>query len=364
MIGQWLSLDFSAVPGTSGRATVTACDPGDLCAQVDFKVLVQPEFTQIDPGDFSVEAPYCEDPLVYDHYPSLELEICARDLEYEDGDELTLKLIAQGNELLGHDFLDLDFDPLSKSWSCKTVEVQGHIVDLQYQLEPDSKEIYWWDWDTEQPLCQIGQSPDCFVGPELWNHPGNEENRGELTIRTLIDSDTREWAVQGWGFPSLEGTIRVQAMALDHKECGAHQPAPRPIEPTPPGLQQGDPYFYCEDRSDLGLIYVGSAGVNELESYYQACKYRTDDSDNPVVRQPWHCVWDRHSQIYYSFLTYHEEPCSSAPTSIRPCAWFQRTISGQSIRYGICESRWGNTVCSLPPSHGFCSDPDDIWREK
>ena len=243
LIGKWLSLDFSAVPGTSGHATVTACDPGGLCAQVDFKVLVQPEFTQIDPGDFSVEAPYCEDPLVYDHYPSLELEICARDLEYEDGDELTLKLIAQGNELLGHDFLDLDFDPLSKSWSCKTVEVQGHIVDLQYQLEPDSKEIYWWDWDTEQPLCQIGQSPDCFVGPELWNHPGNEENRGELTIRTLIDSDTREWAVQGWGFPSLEGTIRVQAMALDHKECGARRPVPPPIEPTPPGLQQEDPYF-------------------------------------------------------------------------------------------------------------------------
>ena len=160
---------------------------------------------------------YCEDPSVEDHYPSLEVEICARDLMYEDGDELTLKLIAQEGQLLGHvalgDFLDLDFAPLRKSWSCETVEVQGDIVDLQYRLEPDSKEIHWWDWDwITEPLCQAGWSPDCFVGPELSSHPGGEMNRGDLTVRTRIDSDTREWRWRrSRDAGRSEGTIRVRA---------------------------------------------------------------------------------------------------------------------------------------------------------
>ena len=222
LIAATLSLAPFTTPGTTGHATVTACDPGGLCAQVDFKALVQPEFTPMDPGDFSVEAPYCEDPSVEDQNPILEVEICARDLMYEDGDELTLKLIAQEGQLPEYDValgdfhsLDLDFDPLRKSWSCKTVEVQGDSVDLQYRLEPDSKEIHWWDWDwITEPLCQAGWSPDCFVGPELSGHPGNEVNRGELIVRSRIDSgETRAWELDGRG--TAQGTIRIRAVGLE-----------------------------------------------------------------------------------------------------------------------------------------------------
>ena len=228
VVASSLRLDTSVAPSTSGQATVTACDPEGLCAQVDFGVLVQPELIQTGLGDFSVEAPYCERPFVTDHNPILEVEICARDLMCNDGDELTLQLAAQEPQLTRYDtstggsqFLNLDFDPLIKSWSCKTVQVQGNIVDLRYQMEIGSKESTWWDWDTEQPLCQVGCSPDCFVGPELFAHPGDEENRIELSIRTRIDSDAREWSWRDDHTRISEGTIRVQAVASEAGECEA-----------------------------------------------------------------------------------------------------------------------------------------------
>lgn len=220
-----LSLSSSVSPGTSGRATVRACDPEGLCAEVVFKFLVQPEYIQRHSGDFSVEAPYCEDPLVKDHSPNTEIEICARDLDYEDGDKLTLELAAHEDQLPEYDtllndfhFLDLDFGPLSKSWSCKPVQVQGSIVNLQYDLEIYSEQQDWWDWTTG-PLCEVGWSPDCFIGPRLWSHPGTEVNRGELIVRTRIDSgEAREWVMKGWGTGRSEGTIRIRTVGLEPED--------------------------------------------------------------------------------------------------------------------------------------------------
>ena len=214
-----LALSSSVPPGASGQATLTACDPGGLCAQINFKVVVQPEFTRVDPGNFSVEAPYCEHPLIADHNPLLEVEICARDVTCEDGDEVHLELF------IDEDWRSVDFLSLSNSHSCQTLQVQGKIVDIPYRMRTTSEEITWWDWDKEQPLCQVGCSPDCFVGPELFAHPGKEENRGELTIRTLIDSDTREWSWRDDHAWISEGTIRVQAVASEAAECEASSTA-------------------------------------------------------------------------------------------------------------------------------------------
>ena len=214
-----LSLGIFVSPGTSGRAIVTACDPEGLCAEVTFKILVQPEYERRGPGDFSVEAPYCKRPLVHDLKPITEVEICARDLEYEDGDELSLHLTDPGNEFW-HDVLALEFDPLRKSWSCRTVEVQGGIVDLQYDLNVYTEESSWWDWNTE-PLCQTGWSPDCFVGPELFDHPGTEVNQGELIVRSRIDSgEARAWELHGLNV--ARGTISIRAVGLEPEDprCG------------------------------------------------------------------------------------------------------------------------------------------------
>ena len=225
------SLLRDAPPGASGVATVTACDrgittrqitaldahaplnsyrlgsyidildPERLCARVSFRILVQPEFSPIEPGQFRVEAPYCKQPYGATsafYSPHLEVEICARDLACEDGDGMTMTI-----DLPDHlSETSLRFDNLTNSRTCKTFQVPfrgpssgREIVDVPYELFVDSKEYSWWDWETK-PLCQVGCSPDCFVGPKLSSHPGDEENRGEITVTTSLASVTRQWRFQ------------------------------------------------------------------------------------------------------------------------------------------------------------------------
>ena len=272
VVASSMSLNDSVSPGTSGRATVMACDrdklyprgtewiphPERLCSEITFKVLVQPEFTRTAPGNFSVEAPYCKRPLVFDAKPVTEVEICARDLDYEDGDRIVLKLVGDGvidydYPYLCEDDACLDFNPLRTSSSCKTVQVQGSFVDLWYYLEGHSEQHNWWDWDwITESLCQAGWSPDCFVGPELWSHPGTEVNRGELIVKSKIDSETREWEMEGWGAARSEGTIRIRAVGLepeDHRcaeDAGTDEQAETRSESPPRGAcsRQADYHVY------------------------------------------------------------------------------------------------------------------------
>lgn len=312
-------------PGASGRVTVTACDPGDLCAEIVLNFLLQPEFTQMDTGDFSVEAPYCTDPLVNVIHPVTEVEVCARDLGYEDGDELSLKLTAQGNELLGHDLLILNFDPLNNSRSCKTVKVQGHIVDLQYQMVSGSKQISWWDWNTGQPLCQVGYAPDCFVGPRLFAHPGDEENRGELTIRSRLDSDSREWRWRMGRTGLVEGTIRVQAVALEPKECGAA------VTDTVLGPRTdleglaGKPYWACasyieDDIAFTGLRHPVAEKCNRsgrTDGCYTLCQW---DSPEPGFRRlrEISCEWAQDDNTWESASDWAEPACNGNTDHTEP----------------------------------------------
>ena len=231
-------LSHDAPPGASGIATVTACDrgittrqitaletytplnsyrlgsyidtldPERLCASVSFRILVQPEFTPVEPGEFRVEAPYCKQPYGATsafYSPHLEVEICARDLACEDGDGMTMTI-----DLPDHlSETSLRFDNLTNSRTCKTIRVPfrgpssgRETVNVPYELFVDSKEYSWWDWEKRPPLCQVGCSPDCFVGPKVTifgaidAHPGVEENRGEITVRTPLSSVTRQWHFQ------------------------------------------------------------------------------------------------------------------------------------------------------------------------
>ena len=254
-------------------ATVTACDRGPLrrgvnhaphperlCKSVNFRMIVQSDFTNTSPGDLSVEAPYCTHPLVNTIYPITEMEICARDLDYVDGDGLALRL--SGDGVLGYDDYPyncstgacLDFDFLTNSMSCKTIKVQGSIVEVDYKLRPLSQRGGgWWGWDTSRPLCQAGQSPDCFVGPELFGHPGEDVNRGELTIRTRSDSDTGEWRSKTSHIThsALKGEIRIVAVESNSSEHCGEQGQDTTMEP-----ETTQPTLYTGDTGDDGQPFV------------------------------------------------------------------------------------------------------------
>ena len=234
VIGSSVSLDSGVMPGSNGHAMVTACDPGGLCAQVEFEVIVQPEFTRIDPRHASVETLYCKHPLVEVAYPTIEAEICARDLMCEDGDGVHLELF------IDNSWRSFDFPSLSNQFSCQTVQVQGKTVDIPYRMEATSKKVGWWDWDTKEPLCRLGCSPDCFVGPELYSHPGSEENWGQLTIRTLVDSETRQWKWRDDRAWSSEGTFRVEAVAYESEDCSAENEGVLPGLPNDACMFSGD----------------------------------------------------------------------------------------------------------------------------
>ena len=194
-----LELDESATPSTSGYAWLKACDPEGLCAEVEFNVFVQSEVTRKDPGEFTVNAPYCKQ-IENPPAPLHEVEICARDLMHEDGDSLHMTIRALRDNYRGP--VTLSF-PLSNTPTCKTVRLRGKIEyggSVTYDFALDAQSMKggllhwpWWNWDTAQPLCEIFRTPDCFVGPKLWRHPGIEENRGALTVRTSIDTETHDW---------------------------------------------------------------------------------------------------------------------------------------------------------------------------
>lgn len=324
------AFDPSASLGTSGRATVTACDPDGLCAEITFKVVVQPEFVRRDPGDFLVEAAYCKTPLVENHRPVAEIEICAHDLDYEDGDRVALRLRGR---ITGYDNPPspcnydacLDFDPLLNSWSCKTVQVQGigSIGTLQYYLEVSSDEISWWDWDwITQPLCQAGWSPDCFVGPELFDHPGTEVHRGELIVRSRIDGGrVREWQMRGREAYS-EGMIGVRFMGLEPED-------PRCAEDS------GTVEFRITDACDDSQAIHSRLFQNESSG------------------TPWTAQWPSERDYYYVAQSYNVEsfvrvPC---PAGQRVCYGAESADGQQSWGVGL----GGNESCS-----GCCrSCPDN-----
>ena len=219
------------IPG-SGRATVTAYDPDGLSASVDFEILVPPDFTQKDPGDF------------YFHVslPSscpLEAEICFTDLECEDGDGAYFSTERDST----------DWITISKTPSCETISLDPGDNPYSLRTADVAGLIGWWGWGLRSPRCRLGCSPDCFVGPKLHHHPGRPQTRGTLKIRTVDSSSSLKWHHSSpiVGNSESEGTIRVEVVDTGPGEC----PSLDTMQTPPDGGQSqfpgtsSAPYLIC-----------------------------------------------------------------------------------------------------------------------